>query len=47
MSPSTQQVFRAVLPKFDLTTAGGFLQLVFVQLGFIVIGFAAAMLVGG
>jgi len=47
MSPGTQQVFRAVLPNFDLTTAGGLLQLVFVQLGFIVIGFAAATLVAG
>ena len=47
MSPGTQQVFRAVLPNFDVTSAGGFLQLVFVQLGFIVVGFAAATLVAG
>jgi ABC-2 type transport system permease protein len=47
MSPDTARVFRTVLPNFDLTTAGGFLQLVFVQLGFIVVGFAAASLVGG
>ena len=47
LSPATQQLFRSVLPNYDLTSAGGFLQLVFVGLGFIVVGFAAAMLVGG
>ena len=47
MSPDTVRIFRKVLPNFDLTSAGGFLQLVFVQLGFIVIGFAASALVGG
>jgi ABC-2 type transport system permease protein len=47
MSPTTLQVFRTVLPNYDIATAGGFLQFVFVGLGFIVIGFAAAMLVGG
>lgn len=47
MSPDTIRIFRTVLPNFDVTTAGGFLQLVFVQLGFIVVGFAAATLVAG
>jgi ABC-2 type transport system permease protein len=47
MSPAMLQAFRTALPNFDLTSAGGFLQLVFVQLGFIVVGFAAAALVGG
>jgi len=47
LSPSTIDVFRSVLPNFDITSAGGFLQLVFVQLGFIVVGFAAATLVAG
>jgi ABC-2 type transport system permease protein len=47
MSPATLELFRSVLPNFDLTSAGGLLQLVFVQLGFIVVGFAAAALVGG
>lgn len=47
MSPATVQIFRTVLPGYDLTSAGGFLQFVFVGLGFIVIGFAAAALVGG
>ncbi len=40
-------VLAAVFPNIDLTTAGGFLQLVFVELGFIVVGFAAATLVAG
>jgi ABC-2 type transport system permease protein len=47
LSPNTAQVFRAVLPNFDLTSAGGFLQLVYIQLGFIVVGFAAVTLVSG
>lgn len=47
MSPDTVKIFRTVLPNFDVTTSGGFLQLVFVQLGFIVVGFAAATLVAG
>jgi ABC-2 type transport system permease protein len=47
LSPSMLQVFHSVLPNFDLTSAGGFLQLVFVQLGFIVVGFGAATLVAG
>ena len=47
MSPATVNIFRSVLPGFDMTSAGGFLQLVFVQLGFIVVGFAAATLVAG
>ena len=40
-------VLTKVFPNIDLTTAGGFLQLIFVELGFIVIGFAAATLVAG
>ena len=46
MSPDTVKIFRSVFPNFDITTAGGFLQL-FVQLMFIVVGFAAAALVSG
>jgi ABC-2 type transport system permease protein len=46
-SPDLDQVFRDVLPGVDMTTAGGFLQFAFVQLGFIVVGFAAATLVAG
>jgi polyether ionophore transport system permease protein len=47
MSPDTLKVFRDLLPDFDITTAGGFLQFVFVQIGSIVIGFGAATLVAG
>ena len=46
LSPDTVKIFRDAFPDFDITTAGGFLQL-FVQLGFIVAGFAAATLVSG
>jgi ABC-2 type transport system permease protein len=45
--PETLRLFHALFPKIDLTTAGGFLQLTFVQLGFIFAGFAAATLIGG
>jgi Putative exporter of polyketide antibiotics len=47
MSADTLQIFRNLLPNLDITTAGGFLQFVFVQLGFIVAGFAAATSVSG
>jgi ABC-2 type transport system permease protein len=46
-SPDIMDVLATMFPTIDLTTAGGFLQLVFVELGFIVVGFAAATLVGG
>ena len=46
-SPDIMNVLTSVFPNVDLTTAGGFLQLVFVELGFIVVGFAAATLVAG
>jgi ABC-2 type transport system permease protein len=36
---------KAVAPSFDITSPGGFLQLVFVELGFVVVGLAAATLV--
>ena len=47
MSPASVKIFHDVFPLFDISTAGGFLQVVFVQLGFIVVGFAAATLVSG
>ncbi len=47
LSSDTLQLFRTLFPTIDLTTAGGFLQLAFVEIGLIVVGFAAAMLVGG
>jgi polyether ionophore transport system permease protein len=46
-SPDLMQTLANVFPNLDLTTAGGFLQLVFVELGFIVVGFAAATLAAG
>jgi len=45
-SPDLAKTFQRIFPSFDLTTAGGFLQLL-VQLLFIVVGFAAATLVSG
>ena len=47
MSPDVLKVVHSLLPDAALSSAGGFLQLVFVQLGFIVVGFAAAALVSG
>jgi ABC-2 type transport system permease protein len=47
MSPDTTRIFRTALPNFDFTSSGGLLQLLFVQVGFIVVGFAAATLVAG
>jgi ABC-2 type transport system permease protein len=43
-SPDLLKVFRTAFPDFDLTSAGGFLQL-FVQLFYIAAGFAAATFV--
>ena len=44
--PTWPATFRNVFPSFDITTAGGFLQLL-AQLEFIVTGFAASTLVAG
>jgi ABC-2 type transport system permease protein len=46
-SPDMIDVLRTAFPNIDLTTAGGCLQFIFVELGFIVAGFAAATLVAG
>jgi ABC-2 type transport system permease protein len=46
-SPASLRLFHTLFPKIDLTSAGGFLQLTFVEFGFILAGFAAATLVGG
>ena len=46
-SPDLVALLARVFPGVDIATAGGFLQLVFIELGFIVVGFAAATLVGG
>ncbi len=47
MSPATLKLFVTILPNLDVTTAGGFLQFVFVQFGFIIVGFAGATFVAG
>jgi len=46
-SQNTLSLFHTLFPKIDLTTAGGFLQLTFVEIGFIIVGFAAATLISG
>ena len=46
-SPDLIALLAKVFPGVDIATAGGFLQLVFIELGFIVVGFSAATLVGG
>jgi polyether ionophore transport system permease protein len=47
LSPESVKLFNSLFPKIDLTTAAGFLQLAFVQLGFIFVGFGVATLVSG
>ncbi len=47
LSPDTLAIFNNVFPNIDITSAGGFLQVVFIELGFIIVGFAAATLVAG
>jgi ABC-2 type transport system permease protein len=44
--PTFATFLRAVFPGVDLTSSGWFLQLVFVEMGLIIIGFAAATFVG-
>jgi ABC-2 type transport system permease protein len=46
-TPSLAQIMRAAFPNVDLSDPGFGLQLLFVQFGTLVIGFAAAALVGG
>jgi ABC-2 type transport system permease protein len=44
-SPETLQIFKNLFPNFDITTPGGFLQLLFMGYGIVIVGFAAVMLV--
>jgi len=44
-SPDTIKLFNTLFKNFDVTTAGGFLQLIFIGIGTIVAGFAATTLV--
>lgn len=46
-SPDLVRLLHDAFPNFDITSAGGFLQFMFVGFGFIVVGFAAATLVSG
>ena len=44
--PTFAQIIQGVFPGVDLTSSGWFLQLVFVEMGLIVVGFSAATFVG-
>lgn len=46
-SPEMALIFRTLIPGIDITTAAGFLQLAFADLGFVLVGLAVTMLVGG
>ncbi len=46
-SPEMAVIFRTLIPGIDLTTTAGFLQLAFVDLGFVLIGLAVTMLIDG
>jgi ABC-2 type transport system permease protein len=45
-SPAIVKAMEGLLPGLDITTASGYLQLAFVDLGFVLIGLVAATLVG-
>jgi ABC-2 type transport system permease protein len=44
-SPGLMEVFRRIIPDIDITTAPGFLQLAFADLGFVLFGLAATTFV--
>ena len=46
-SPDVMKIFEAIFPNINLTEPGAFLQLVFVEFGVLLSGFAAATLVSG
>jgi ABC-2 type transport system permease protein len=46
-APVIDQMIRAIFPHLDYTSPGGVLQLAFIQFAVVVLGFAAATLVGG
>ena len=46
-SPDTARLFASLFKGYDITTGGGFLQLIFVYLGFLVAGLGASTLVAG
>ena len=45
-SPAIAAAFKTMIPGIDITTAAGFLQLAFADLGFVLVGLAAATFVG-
>src|SRR5262245_32807378 len=45
--PTIEAMLRAVYPNADLESVGGMLQIVFVEFGLLIMGFAAATIVGG
>ncbi|MFN8620201.1 MAG: ABC transporter permease subunit [Chloroflexota bacterium] len=45
--PDIQRFFASTFPGIDTGSAGGFLQFVFVDMGIVIVGFAAATLVSG
>ncbi len=46
-APDLAQMVRNLVPGIDITTTAGFLQLAFAELGFVLVGLAAATLVAG
>ncbi len=46
-SPDTFKLFTSLFKGYDISTGGGFLQLIFVYLGFVVAGLGASTLVAG
>jgi ABC-2 type transport system permease protein len=46
-SPDLQRVLQAAFPAYDVASAGGVLQLLFIQMGFIAAGLGAATLAAG
>jgi ABC-2 type transport system permease protein len=46
-TPDVNNLLKSVFPTYDVASAGGFLQLMFAYLGFVVAGLAAATLVSG
>ncbi len=47
VSPAMVDIFRNLIPGIDITTAAGFLQLAFADIGFVLIGLAAATFIAG
>lgn len=45
-SPAMTEIFRSIIPGIDIATSAGFLQLAFADLGFVLVGLAAATFIG-